>query len=353
MTPDFWRGRRVFLTGHTGFKGAWLTLWLHAMGAEVYGYALDAPTTPSLWDLADVGAVCRDHRGDVRDLEAVTAAMQAFDPQIVFHLAAQSLVRPSYAAPVETYATNVMGTIHVLEAARRCAVLRAVVVVTSDKCYENREWVWGYREIDPLGGHDPYSSSKGAAEIVTHAYAASFFGAADGPLVATARAGNVIGGGDWAIDRLVPDIVAAFREDRAPEIRSPDSVRPWQHVLEPLSGYLDLAEALVTRGRDVAGAWNFGPPPEAVRSVREIADAMAALWGEGRTWRDASRADAPHEATLLQLDSAKARTRLGWTSRWRFDEALAATVDWYRALDAGASARALCEAQIAAHSRRG
>lgn len=351
MTPDFWRGRRVFVTGHTGFKGAWATVWLHALGADVCGYALAPPTTPSLWNIAGAADLCRDERGDIRDLDRLTAAMHDFRPEIVLHLAAQSLVRPSYAAPVETYATNVMGTVHLLEAARRSPDLKAVVVVTSDKCYENREWLWGYREIDPLGGRDPYSSSKGAAEIVTHAYAASFFDHPDGPFVASARAGNVIGGGDWATDRLVPDLVTAFREGRSADIRHPASVRPWQHVLEPLSGYLRLAEHLVVNGPATVGAWNFGPPAEAVRSVREVVERLTTLWGGGSTWRDVSDPASPHEATLLQLDSTKACTRLGWAPRWTLDRALAATVEWYRAEAEGASARALCEAQIADFSR--
>lgn len=351
MTPTFWANRKVFLTGHTGFKGAWLTIWLNGLGASVRGFALPPPTAPSLYALAELDALCDSVIGDVRDAVALEAAMTDFEPDVVIHMAAQSLVRPSYVNPVETYATNVMGTVHVLEAARKCRNLKAIVNVTSDKCYENREWVWGYRECDAFGGHDPYSSSKGAAEIVAGAYGRSFFHEKGGPTLASARAGNVIGGGDWATDRLVPDIVRAFAAGEEVSIRQPRSVRPWQHVLEPLSGYLLLTQKAVETGQAVAGGWNFGPTPDAVQTVGAVADRAAAIWGQGRSWKDTSDPGALHEAKLLQLDSTKARVQLGWKSRWSFDEALSATIDWYRRREDGADARRLCEGQIAAYSR--
>ena len=346
MTPSFWANRKVFVTGHTGFKGAWLTIWLSQLGASVRGFALPSPTDPSLYALARVGDLCDSVIGDVRDPEALTEAMTRFQPDVVIHMAAQSLVRRSYARPVETYSTNVMGTVHVLEAARSCRSIEAIVNVTSDKCYENREWIWGYRECDAFGGHDPYSSSKGAAEIVTAAYGRSFFDEDSRPTLVSARSGNVIGGGDWATDRLFPDIVRAFAAGNNVSIRQPDSVRPWQHVLEPLSGYLLLAEKAVEEGHSLAGGWNFGPPPDAVQTVRTVVDRATSLWGQGRFWTDCSDPTARPEAQILQLDSTKARVHLGWKSRWSFDEALVATVDWFRRFSLGADARELCEGQI-------
>jgi CDP-glucose 4,6-dehydratase len=351
VTPGFWAKRKVFLTGHTGFKGAWLMIWLNNLGASVRGFALPPPTEPSLYELAKLNHLCDSVIGDIRDPTAVRNAMTDFQPDIVIHMAAQSLVRPSYANPVETYATNVMGSVHVFEAARCFRSIKAIVNVTSDKVYENREWVWGYRECDAFGGHDPYSSSKGAAEIVAGAYGRSFFHEDGGPTLVSARAGNVIGGGDWATDRLLPDILRAFAAGEDVLIRQPNSIRPWQHVLEPLSGYLLLAEKAVEKGQSVAGGWNFGPLPDAVQTVRTVADRAAALWGQGRSWKDCSDPDALHEAKLLQLDSTKARVHLGWKSRWTFDEALSATVDWYRKLNQGADVRSLCESQIDAYAR--
>ena len=350
MTPAFWSGKRVFLTGHTGFKGSWLTMWLASAGATVRGYALTPPTNPSLFDLAKVAELCDHHVGDVRDAAALTRALTEFRPDIVIHMAAQPLVRLSYDQPVETYSTNVMGTVNLFEAARRAPSVRAIVNVTTDKCYENREWVWGYRENDPMGGFDPYSSSKGCAELVTSAYARSYFSKADGPTLGSGRAGNVIGGGDWAQDRLVPDIVKAFVANDEVRIRRPDSVRPWQHVLEPLSGYLLLAEKLWAHGQAFAGGWNFGPSPDAVQPVRKIADSIVAMWNEPRQWIDASDPNDVHEARLLQLDSTKARVDLGWAPRWTFDIALSNTIDWYQKAQKPGSARDLCLAQIAQYA---
>ena len=306
VTPDFWKCKKVFLTGHTGFKGSWLSLWLQSMGADVMGYALAPPTTPALFDEAAVGEGMQSQIGDIRDLQAITQSMVSFGPDILIHMAAQPLVRLSYKQPVETYATNVMGTVHVLEAARQCPGLRAIVNVTTDKCYENREWEWGYREDEPMGGHDPYSNSKGCMELVTSAYRNSFFGKDQPVALASARAGNVIGGGDWAEDRLIPDILTAFEKQQPVVIRNPQATRPWQHVLEPLSGYLVLAESLWERGQDVAQGWNFGPKDEDARPVDWILDHMVNTWGEGASWA-LDQNPQPHEARYLKLDVSKAR----------------------------------------------
>ena len=349
IDPAFWRGRRVLLTGHTGFKGSWLALWLQSMGARVSGLALAPATKPSLFELARVGAGMESTLADIRDLDAVRRQVEASAPEIVLHLAAQSVVRLSYQEPVETYATNVMGTVHVLEAVRGCAATRAVVIVTSDKCYENREWEWGYRESDPMGGHDPYSSSKGCAELVTAAYRASFFGplaqARHPASVASARAGNVIGGGDWTRDRLIPDIMRAIADKRPVVIRNPAAVRPWQHVLEPLAGYLLVAQRLAEQGDAFAEPFNFGPAYDDCRPVRWIVERLAQAWGPDAKWEIDSRPQ-PHEAGFLKLDSSRATARLGWRPRWDLARALRAIVDWHKAHISGADMRSVVLGQI-------
>ncbi len=348
--------KKVLVTGHTGFKGAWLTTWLADLGADVVGYALAPETTPSLFALAALTEICTHHEGDVRDLDRVTALVRDARPDYLFHLAAQALVRPSYEAPVDTFATNVMGTANVLEAVRRAGAPTTVVVVTTDKCYENREWVHGYREEDPMGGHDPYSASKGAAELVTASFRRSYFPPSElarhGVAVATARAGNVIGGGDWSKDRLVPDIVAALSAGRPIPVRNPRSVRPWQHVLEPLYGYLLLGAKMRERPTVHASAYNFGPSFSASATVREMVEAFIAAWGDG-AWEDKSDPSALHEAALLRLSIDKAHAELGFTPRWDARTTIAATVDWYRAHARGTSGRdlrAMTLAQIRAYA---
>ncbi|HEX8303051.1 CDP-glucose 4,6-dehydratase [Sphingomonas sp.] len=345
VDPEFWRGRRVFLTGHTGFKGSWLSLWLQEMGAELTGYALTPPSEQNLFDEARVADGMASHIADIRDLETLTAAMRAADPEVLIHMAAQPLVRLSYRDPLTTYDTNVMGTVKVLEAARQMPSLRAIVSVTTDKCYENREWDWGYRENEPMGGHDPYSNSKGCAELVTAAYRASFF-APDGRVaLASGRAGNVIGGGDWAEDRIVPDALAAFAAGRPLYVRNPGATRPWQHVLEPLSGYLVLAQALWERGGEVAEGWNFGPEGDDAQTVGAIVQQLKAYWGEGAEWvRDAG--PHPHEANFLKLDTSKARNRLGWRPAWNVGSTLKRIVDWHKAWLAGEDMRKRSIAEI-------
>ena len=346
VTPAFWHGRRVLVTGHTGFKGSWLALWLAELGAEVTGLSDGVPTQPSLFELARVGEHARTVEADVRDAAAVRAAVAAARPEVVLHLAAQPLVRRSFADPRETFEVNVMGTVNVLEAVRLEPGVRAVVNVTSDKCYENREWDWAYREDEPMGGHDPYSSSKGASELVTAAYRRSFFADPDGPRLASARAGNVIGGGDWGADRLIPDLMRAALEGEPVVVRNPAATRPWQHVLNPLSGYLALAERLWD-DPSAATAWNFGPAQEDARPVSWIADRLAALWPGGFTWRhDAGR--QPHEARYLKVDSSRARARLGWAPRWDLEAALGSIVEWYDALRADGDMQAVSLAQLRA-----
>ncbi|WP_371431965.1 CDP-glucose 4,6-dehydratase [Novosphingobium sp.] len=341
VTDAFWHGRRVFLTGHTGFKGSWLALWLTRMGAEVTGFALPAET-PSLFEQARVGELLHHVEGDIRDLTAVEAAMAAARPEVVFHLAAQPLVRLSYETPVDTFATNVQGTVHVLDACRRVAGLKAIVCITSDKCYENRETDRPYREDDAMGGYDPYSASKGASELIVAAYRRSFF--QDGAKLASVRAGNVIGGGDWATDRLVPDLIRAMVAGRRPLIRSPDSIRPWQHVLEALGGYLMIAERLA-QGHDwAATGWNFGPAEGDTRPVRWIVQHMAKAWGSPG-W-DQSDGLQPHEAKLLKLDCAKAHSELGWRPAYTLDIALTRIVEWHRHVAQGGDARAISLAQL-------
>jgi CDP-glucose 4,6-dehydratase len=351
VTSGSWQGRRVLVTGHTGFKGAWLALWLNEMGARVAGYALAPHTSPSLYAAAGVrSSIDVEAIADVRDSGALSAFMQAFDPEVVFHLAAQSLVRRSYDDPRETYATNVEGTAAVLNAARACPGLRAVVVVTSDKCYSNDGGSSPFKESDKLGGSDPYSSSKACAEIMTAAYRTSFFRSANRTAVATARAGNVIGGGDWAQDRLVADAMLAFGAGKPVRLRHPKSTRPWQHVLDALNGYLILAKALLKDGAGHAESWNFGPAAGEELTVASVVERMAARWGGGASWQ-ADGGEHPREAATLRLDSSKARGRLGWRPRLALEPAVDWTVDWYRdQLRAPDSARALCKEQIARFS---
>lgn len=329
MNRQFWSGRRVFLTGHTGFKGSWLAQWLKLSGASVTGFSIDVPTRPSLYESAAIGDGMRSIEGDVRDLRALCDAMDQSRPEIVLHLAAQALVRPSYEDPVATYATNVMGTANVLEAVRRSAGIRVVVIVTSDKCYENRESVSPYRENDPMGGHDPYSSSKGCAELVTAAFRRSFFAHHDAPRVISVRAGNVIGGGDWARDRLVPDLVRAFAASQAAVIRNPAAIRPWQFVLDPLNGYLCAAEAVYEHA-DLPQAWNFGPDVNDTHPVKWVADRIVSCWGRGASWVE-DQTVQPHEASTLKLDSSRARSLLRWKPVLDAESAIDWAVRWYHA----------------------
>jgi CDP-glucose 4,6-dehydratase len=351
-----WQGRRVLVTGHTGFKGGWLTLWLHQLGAEVAGLSLAPATDPSLFEAARIGDLVDHHIADIRDLAAVERVIDQVRPEVIFHLAAQPLVRLSYAQPVETFATNVLGTVHVMDAARRIGGVAALVCITTDKCYENREWIWPYRESDPMGGHDPYSSSKGCAELAIAAYRRSYHltGAAgeDPMALASVRAGNVIGGGDWSLDRLVPDLVRAFEQGSAPEIRAPMSVRPWQHVLEALSGYLLLAERMLSRAPGFADAWNFGPADEDARPVGWIVETMRAAWGGDAAQSVPFSGAVPHEAGLLKLDTSKARALLGWRPALRLEEALEWIVTWHKLVGAGGDARVATLDQIAAYRAR-
>lgn len=344
VNADFWQGKRVFLTGHTGFKGSWLSLWLQSMGADVHGLALLPPTTPALFDEARVGSGMQSTIGDIRDYATVLEAMQACKPDIIIHMAAQPLVRYSYHAPVETYATNVMGTVHVLEAARHVGTAKAIVNVTTDKCYENKEWVWGYREDEPMGGYDPYSNSKGCSELVTSAYRRSFF-QQSGIGLASARAGNVIGGGDWATDRLVPDILRAFEKSQSVIIRNPHATRPWQHVLEPLSGYLMLAERLYADGKNFAEGWNFGPHDEDARPVQWIVEHMVGVWGDDASWQ-LDGGIHPHEANYLKLDISKAKAKLSWQPQWGLARALASITDWHHHWLANLDVQTKCLQQI-------
>jgi CDP-glucose 4,6-dehydratase len=354
VTLDFWRDRRVFITGHTGFKGSWLCLLLHSLGARVAGYALPPPTEPSLYALARVGEVVDSTRGDIRDLGSLAAAMRAARPEVVLHLAAQSIVLRSYDDPVETYSTNVIGTVNTFEAVRQLDDPCAVVNVTTDKCYQNNGWVWGYRETDRLGGHDPYSSSKACAELIGQSYRDSFFplsSVADhGVAIASARAGNVIGGGDWTPRQLVPEAIAAFMAARPVVLRHPNAVRPWQHVLDCLGGYLQLAEALAGDPARFSGEWNFGPADAEPRTVAAVVEALAAHWQIRQPWQQDDSAHAA-EALELRLDVSKAAAALGWRSRLPIDEALRWVADWYRAHHTGTDARTLCLDQVGRYVR--
>lgn len=347
VDPAFWKDKKVFITGHTGFKGGWLSLWLASMGAKVTGYALAPDTTPNLFNVLAIDSLLeKSHIADIRDLSSLQKAMSEAKPDVVIHMAAQPLVRYSYANPVETYATNVMGTVHVLESARSIDTLRATVIVTTDKCYENKEWTWGYRENEPMGGYDPYSNSKGCAELVTSAYRQSYFSKSNSTNnVASARAGNVIGGGDWSKDRLIPDAIKAFEANKPLMIRNPLATRPWQHVLEPLSGYLILAQALYERGSDFASGWNFGPRDEDNRSVQEVINLLITGWCDVAKWQKES-SEQPHEANLLKLDCSKARFQLGWLPQWNLETAMQKIVQWQKAYQAKKNMQEVSLAQI-------
>jgi CDP-glucose 4,6-dehydratase len=324
ITPTFWNNKKVLITGHTGFKGSWLALWLQYMGAKVTGISLDPPTAPSLYQTAEIAIGMTSLRQDIRDGKKLKQLLQKHQPEIVFHLAAQPLVRYSYKEPVETYATNVMGTLHLLEAVRSIDTVQGTVLITTDKCYENREWHWGYREIDPMGGHDPYSSSKGAAELLIASYRDSYL-----PNIASVRAGNVIGGGDWAEDRIIPDIIRAFQNNKSVEIRNPQAIRPWQHVLEPLAGYIQLAEQLTATPKKYAQAWNFGPKEEDAKPVQWIVEQMAKQWGSDAKWT-IDQTEHPHEANYLKLDCSKAHAELNWYPKWSLQTALQKIIQWHQ-----------------------
>ncbi|SMC30066.1 CDP-glucose 4,6-dehydratase [Polynucleobacter kasalickyi] len=347
IQSSFWKGKKIFLTGHTGFKGGWLSLWLSSMGARVTGYALAPNTNPSFFKVCSIEEMLeKSHLADIRDLQQLQAAMQEAQPEIVIHMAAQPLVRYSYNHPVETYATNVMGTVHVLECIRLLNTVKSAVMVTSDKCYENKEWVWGYRENEPMGGHDPYSNSKGCAELVTSAYRSSYFSQDNSVAIASARAGNVIGGGDWSEDRLIPDAIKAFENHQALIIRNPLATRPWQHVLEPLSGYLTLAQALYEEGaKAYASGWNFGPKEEDVRSVQSLVELLIKQWGTDARWELENNAQ-PYEAQALQLDCSKARQSLGWFPRWSLEQAIEKITDWQKAFQSQKNMQDLSLQQI-------
>jgi CDP-glucose 4,6-dehydratase len=356
MDRQFWNKKRVLVTGHTGFKGSWLSLWLQKAGSHVTGYALEPPTTPNLFTEAGVARGMTSITGDLRDYESLKNVIRDVDPEIILHLAAQSVVRYSYENPIETYAVNVMGTVHLFDAVRVLGKPRVVVNVTSDKCYDNREWLWGYREVDPMGGHDPYSNSKGCAELVTSAYQQSYFPGhrfeTHGVAIASVRAGNVIGGGDWTRDQLLPDIIRSFTRKEPVLIRSPKAIRPWQFVLEPLNGYLMVAEHLASNPRGTIGAWNFGPEDIDARPVEWIVERMVQQWKDGVSWRK-DEGQHPHEAHYLKLDSTKARTLLGWSPRLPLASALEWVVEWYKEFYAGGDIRALTLSHIDRFEQRG
>jgi CDP-glucose 4,6-dehydratase len=357
MNMQFWSGKRVFVTGHTGFKGAWLSLWLQQMGAQVTGFALEPSTQPNLFEVACVGDGMQSIIGDIRDAHAIAQAITHAAPDVVIHMAAQPLVRLSYEQPVETYTTNVIGTVNLLEAIRQCSTVRAVVIVTTDKCYENKEWLWAYRENETLGGHDPYSNSKACAELITAAYRSSYFHpekyAQHQVAIASARAGNVIGGGDWAADRLIPDIMRALVQGESVRIRNPYAIRPWQHVLEPLAGYLQLAEKLFIKGAAYSQAYNFGPAQSDAQPVQWIVERLSQLWGGNASW-SLDKAEHPYEAQYLKLDCSKARAELGWLPRWQLEQALQAIVQWHQAHQAQQgqrNMRSYCLEQILQYSK--
>jgi CDP-glucose 4,6-dehydratase len=350
LKSSFWLNKRVLITGHTGFKGGWLSLWLQSLGAEVTGIALNPSSNPNLFDVASVSRGMKSIIGDIRDLNFLIHSFKDFQPEIVFHLAAQSLVRSSYEFPVETYATNIMGTVHLLEAIRQTSSVKSVVCVTSDKCYENKEWMWGYRENDSIGGHDPYSNSKGCSELVVSGYRYSFFNSKKNGHytvgVATGRAGNVIGGGDWSTDRLLPDIISAYQKSTPVLIRNPNSIRPWQHVLEPLGGYLKLAEALYFKREDYSEAWNFGPNDDGAKSVEWILQKISILLEKKDFSWEIDKGNHPHEANYLKLDISKAIDKLNWRPKLELTDALRMTLDWVNAQENGADMRNFCLNQI-------
>lgn len=353
IDTDFWKHKKVFITGHTGFKGSWLCLWLHRLGADVAGYALDPPTDPSLFELCRIREFVQSTIADVRDGEALKKALRAAQPEIVIHMAAQPLVRDSYKMPMETYAINVMGTVNLFEAVRATRSVRAVVNVTTDKCYENKEWVWGYRENEPLGGYDPYSNSKACSELVTSSYRSSYFNPKDhsahGVGVASARAGNVIGGGDWATDRLIPDCIRAILKKEKVIIRNPRAIRPWQHVLEPLAGYLLLAQKLYEDGPRYSEAWNFGPDDSDAKPVEWLVKELCAKWGNNASYT-LDTGEHPHEAHYLKLDCSKAKTTLGWRPKWNLVKAIDSIVEWTKAYAGKRNVADVCMKQIAAYS---
>ena len=345
VDSQFWEGKKVFLTGHTGFKGSWLSLWLSSMGAVVKGFALEPPTSPSLFEIARVSSLMDSEIGDIRGLEILRSSVEEFQPDVLIHMAAQPLVRLSYKDPLDTYSTNFMGTANVLEVSRSVQSLKAIVAITTDKCYENKEWEWGYRENEPMGGYDPYSSSKGACEILIAAYQRSFFNTTSGPALASARAGNVIGGGDWAEDRLIPDILKAFDKGDPVIVRNPKSTRPWQHVLEPLSGYLVLAEDLYQQGQEKVGAWNFGPREEDCKNVEWLLNRIIESWSKPASWALDKGAN-PHEAKFLKLDCSKAEFYLNWKPRWHAEETIIKIVAWHEAWKDGQNMQDYCLQEI-------
>ncbi len=345
VNPTFWNGKKVFVTGHTGFKGSWLSLWLLKMGAIVKGFALEPNTNPSLFIAAKLSSDMESEIFNILDLKQLTKSMLNFNPDVLIHMAAQPLVRHSYNDPVETYTTNVIGTVNVLEAARKCKNLKSIISVTSDKCYENKEWSWGYRENEPMGGYDPYSSSKGCAELVTSAYRNSFFISNDTPNLASARAGNVIGGGDWAEDRLIPDILRSFENNIPVVIRNPMATRPWQHVLEPLAGYMILAEHLFDIGSDYSEGWNFGPNDNDCKSVNWILNKMVEKWGNGVSWIH-DKNNNPHEAGYLKLDCSKAASKLNWRPKWDLEFTLHSIINWHQNYLSGKNIQEECLKEI-------
>lgn len=349
MEALFWKNKKVLITGHTGFKGSWLSLWLQSKDARVIGYALSPPTEPSFFKIGKISEGMTSIMGDVRDLEHLKTIITKYQPEIAIHMAAQPLVRYSYENPVETYSTNVMGTVNLLEAVRQTNSVKVILIITSDKCYENKEWLYGYRENDPMGGYDPYSSSKGCAELISAAYRSSYFSKKDfqnnGVVVASARAGNVIGGGDWALDRLIPDIMNAIIQKRPVVIRNPNAIRPWQHVMEPLEGYLCLVEKLWKHGPEYAEGWNFGPNDEDCKPVSWIVTNLTRLWTTNIEWK-LDPGETPHEATYLKLDCSKTKHRLGWSPKLNLNTAIELVVEWYEALLRKSDMRKFSESQI-------